>query len=92
MRNYVLVVNSKEKRIEQIYESGIESDKNIPDISKKVGRKFVDLGREYAVCRGSDFNILAIRAKTLVEAKLQLSFSSGQPYHSGWDTADRHSL
>ncbi len=85
---FVLLVNESKMRIIQIWTSEVLTDENLVEISKKAGEKFGSLPREH----GCGFDTIMLRAKNMEAAKLQLSFGNGNPYHTGWYTAERSCL
>lgn len=81
IKNYI-VAHSGSLVVEGVYFSRVENNDNVSEISKKVGKKFTELGKQY-IGKGGD--VVVVRAANLQIVKRELP-------HLRWPSKRRRSV
>lgn len=81
IKNYI-VAHSGNLVVEGVYFSRAENNDNVSEISKEVGNKFIELGKQY-IGKGGD--VVVVRAANLQVVKCELP-------HLTWPTKRRRSV
>jgi len=87
LRNYVVLVDTEAPKAMQVYESEVETDKNIRDMATKLSARFRSLVTQYVHASGSrKYDVLLARDTDFEAMKLQL------PHLAGWNTLQPQKL